>query len=76
MLLESVRFKKRVVDSHLHPDEDEPKSEVCKLSLAVVEAGFQLELESEVSASDRVELGGAFGLLESFPKSASVEPTG
>ena len=63
-----------MVDSYLHPDEDEPKSEVWKLSLAVVEAAFQSELESGVSASDRVELGGAFGLLESFPKSASIEP--
>ena len=40
----------------------------------VVEAGFKLELESEVSASDPVDIGGALGLLESFPESASIEP--
>ena len=74
MLLETVRLEKRVVDSHL-PLGEEPKSEAWEFPLVVVEAGFKLELESEVSASDPVDIGGALGLLESFPESASIEPT-
>ena len=74
MLLETVRLEKRVVDSHLPLGEDKPKSEAWEFSLVVVEAGFKLELESEVSASDPVDISGALGLLESLPKSASIEP--
>lgn len=57
-----------MVDSHLPPGEGKPKSEAWEFSPAVVEAAVKLELESEVPA------GGALGLLESFLKSASIEP--
>ena len=73
MLLETVRFEKRVVDSYLPLGEDKPKSEAWEFSLVVVEAGYKLELKSEDSASDPVDIGGSLGLLESFPKSASIE---
>lgn len=73
MLLENVRLEKRVADSYLPLGEDKPKSEAWESSLVVVEPGFKLELKSEVSASDPVDIGGALGLLESFPKSVSID---
>ena len=63
-----------MVDSHLPPGEGKPKSEAWVFSPAVVEAAFKLELGSEFAASDRLGNGGAFGLLEPFLKSASIEP--
>ena len=74
MLLEAVRLEKRVVDSYLPLGEEKSKSEAWEFSLVVVEAGFKLELKSEDSASDSVDRGGALGLLQSFPKSASIRP--
>lgn len=63
-----------MADSHLPSGEGKPKSEAWEISPGIVEAGSKLELESEVPASGLLEKGGASGLLESFPDSASFKP--